>query len=157
MRITYWILLSGIFFTQQSFSQEQSCVHLIPNKRDYMVSTDLLREVISCVESNMPKPVQQDTMRTAIHFDGQTYLLPLVGQSTLFIRQLDMPEQTYQYQIVFYDESGKVLKKMSKAVKNNKIEAINLNKEKVIKANYAILKIALGVDQKSPMTIIFAT
>ena len=152
------IIMICICMGQGSIVFSQSCVDLVPDKRDYIVSAQMLRQAIQCLEDKIPKPVAMpNNIQPAIHFDDQTYIVPLNGQTEITIRQLDRFEQTYTYQITFFDRTGKKIKNISLEFKNKQTEQIDLAREKINNANYAIVKIAVSLDQKEPMTIISAS
>lgn len=157
MNVLKWVFLMTLVLGQGAYAQVQKCMDLVPAKRDYIVSGQLLRDVIDCIEKETPKPVVPDTYLFGIHYDEQTYVLPLMGQNTIVIRQLNLFEQNYQYEITFFNNQGKILKSLSVPFYNKKEEKINLSKQKVKSASYAIVKIVLKDKQNPPMAMVFAT
>lgn len=156
MKYNQWIVLGVIILGQSAFANNQLCMEMIPEKRDYIVSAELLRQVIDCVEKVLPKPVEPNTLNSAMRYDERTYMLPIQGQSTLYIRQLNLFEQTYSYEIRLLSYEGKVIKTLTIPFKNKREEKIELKKLTGITPAYIIVTVLKKDIQKAPLTMIYA-
>lgn len=154
-RIVCFSLLS--FLWSQQIVAQTSCVSIVPNENDYIVSAELLRASIKCLEDKIPKhKASKASYTTAFRYNKNTYIQPLVDQKFLFIRQVNSSKDIYQYNITFYNNEGTIVKQLVRDFKNNKKIIVDLIKEKVRNADFAVIKVIKKDKLDNPISIVFA-
>lgn len=137
-----------LLFLKLSTSAAESCLEILPNKKDYIVTSDLLRKTIECFEPLRKPKAYGAINRTnspsfALRQNNTGYAIKLFGQKKMYIRQVNNKPSSLNAKVEFFDKSGKLINKISKEISGAKALQLGLKPN----FNYALINITGQVSQ----------
>jgi len=148
--------LIAVMISTGVMAQKTKCMDIIPDKQEYIVSAKMLRKVIACFEQSRPVfKALKPTIAAIKQMDG-SYVVPILGQGSLIIQQLNFPKKKFSYQLEVFANNGN--KKLNKKFELNK-KGVFVEKLSELRAfinGYAIVTISDYNLSQKPLLMVYA-
>lgn len=131
-----------LFILTFSASASENCLEILPDKKDYIVTSQLLRKTIECFQALSKKRIYGaiNGLRSpsfALKQNDDNYAIKLFGQRKLYIRQLQDKPLSLNVTVEFFNEAGRIINKVTKKISDSKVLKVKLKS----KFDYALISI----------------